>query len=84
MANTSKATKDLSINLIPAYGRAYGTKKAALADFNAGKDFEVCDCSCPGNGRYVTKRELESTGIYGSAKIRYGKNGLTEALCVKI
>ena len=38
--------------LMPAYGRRYETNEAALADWNAGKDFRVVGC-----GPYTSKRD---------------------------
>lgn len=41
-----------------AYGRDYATRKAALEDWNAGKDFFVLAIS-----RYASKRDAEANGI---------------------
>lgn len=38
--------------LVPAYGRAYATKEALLADWEAGKDFRIVA------GPYCSKRDL--------------------------
>ena len=40
------------LTLIGAYGRTYTTKDAILKDWNAGKDFAVC------NGPYCSIRDL--------------------------
>ncbi len=42
--------------LVPAYGRDYKSKKAAQADFDAGKDFTCV------NGQATTKVELKKHG----------------------
>jgi len=42
--------------LTPAYGRDYTSKKAALADFMAGKDFR--DMSFDGNGGYINRADI--------------------------
>jgi len=47
------------MNLIPAYGRDYKSKKALMADFDANKDFLIADISCPDDGRYVNKEQLK-------------------------
>lgn len=48
----------MDLHLIPAYGRDYKSKKAVLADWEAGKDFKMVP-----RGSYVSKRDLsEKTG----------------------
>ena len=42
-----------SITLLPAYGRKYKNKEAALKDWNAGKDFKVA------GGSYCSIRDLK-------------------------
>ena len=39
--------------LVPAYGRAYATREAMLADWRAGKDFRIV-----GHGQYCSIRDL--------------------------
>lgn len=53
----------------PAYGRDYKSAKAALADWNAGKDFVIADISDPDDGRYVNKPQVPDRHIL----IRYKK-----------
>ncbi len=45
------------MTLSGAYGRDYKTAKAAIADFNANKDFVVRDMFS-GGGSYVNKEQL--------------------------
>jgi len=52
--------------VVPAYGRDYRSKKAALADWNAGKDFR-----CEPQGCYVTKSEANAAGLV--INLRYNK-----------
>lgn len=46
------------LHVVPAYGRDYKSKKELLADWNAGKDFRICDISSASDGAYVNKEEL--------------------------
>lgn len=57
----------MTITLVPAYGRDYTSKKAALADFNAGKDFQIADMSSPWDGKYASIRDLSGYTV----NIRY-------------
>jgi hypothetical protein len=66
-----------SIHLVPAYGRDYTSKKAAIADFEANKDFMINDISSPFDGRYVNREDLQGDGI--RVFIRYKK--LTQVAC---
>ncbi|HEY1700743.1 MAG TPA: hypothetical protein VGG75_13605 [Trebonia sp.] len=43
------------LTVVPAYGRDYKSKAAVLADWNAGKDFQINDMSSPDDGRYINK-----------------------------
>lgn len=59
-----------SITLIPAYGRDYKSKKAAIADFEAGKDFIVCDMFNPYDGKPANRFDLLRDQVK-YVKIRY-------------
>ncbi len=50
----------------PAYGRDYKSKKAALADWLAGKDFQRQPQGC-----YISRREAHEAGL--AINIRYNK-----------
>ncbi len=41
------------LTVVPAYGRDYKSKKAVLADWNLGFDFQINDLSSPYDGAYV-------------------------------
>jgi hypothetical protein len=56
-----------SFTLTPAYGREYTSKRAVLADYNAGKDF----ISQP-DGRYANIDTMAAC-LATHIKIRYGK-----------
>ena len=60
----------MSLTLIPAYGRDYKSAKAALADWNANKDFEIAN---PGHPRYINKHDAEQHK-YLDCWIRYNRN----------
>ena len=53
----------------PAYGRDYKSKKAALADWNANKDFIINDISNRWDGKPVNKQGAEEGKL--SIMIRY-------------
>jgi hypothetical protein len=46
------------LTVVPAYGRDYKSQKAVRADWNAGKDFRICDMSSPYDGKYVNHGDL--------------------------
>ena len=56
-----------SFNLTPAYGRVYNSKRAVLADYNAGKDF----ISQP-EGRYINIDDC-ARALATHIQVRYGK-----------
>lgn len=56
------------IEVTPAYGRDYTSKKAVLADWNAGKDFIV---ATPGHGTYINKEDAENVGSNLTVMARY-------------
>jgi len=56
----------MSETVIGAYGRDYKSKAKALADWNAGLDFQVY------GGPYISKRDADAHGV--TVSIRY--NGL--------
>ena len=65
--------------VLPAYGRDYKTAKAVRADFEANKDFMICDMFSPDDGRYVNAEQLE---IGDTLAVRYdGKR--KQVNCVK-
>lgn len=66
------------ITLIPAYGRDYTSKKAVLADWNAGKDFVVASYG-PDDGKYVNKEDAPRGA---TLNIRYKR--LTQICVVKV
>jgi len=54
------------ITVTPAYGRDYRNKAAALADWDADKDFRETASS-----KYINKSQAEAMGL--KVIIRYGK-----------
>ncbi len=59
----------MSIQLAPAYGRDYTSAQAAVADFDADKDFVITDISNKWNGKMVNKSQLAGYTV----KIRYNQ-----------
>jgi len=55
----------------PAYGRDYKSKKAALADWNANKDFIINDISNKWDGYPINKQGAEEYKL--PIMIRYDK-----------
>jgi len=54
------------IEVVPAYGRSYLTKKSAVADWQAGKDFQD-----PSTGQYVNKSDAERFDL--GVIVRFGR-----------
>lgn len=58
--------------IIPAYGRDYSSKKAVLADWLAGKDFQICNTMSPNDGRKVNRQDAEKGKVSGF-NVRFAK-----------
>jgi hypothetical protein len=69
----------VNLTVVPAYGRDYASGAAAVADWDAGKDFRVVQYGHRDDGRYVSKRELAGQGV--TVSIRYKR--LTRVAVVK-
>ena len=70
----------MSITVIPAYGRDYTSAKAAIADWNAGKDFIVASMHSPYAGKYVNRDDAAREML--QVMIRYAKlTKITEVPC---
>lgn len=48
----------MRLTVLPAFGRDYKSAKAVKADFDANKDFRICDMFSPDDGRYVNAEQL--------------------------
>lgn len=48
------------LSLIPAYGRTYASRKAALADWEAGKDFKPTGLAAQQCGTYCSVRNAQA------------------------
>ena len=59
------------INLVPAYGRDYRSRKAIIADLQKNMDFSIRDISCPWDGKVANLRDL--TVSYDTITVRYSK-----------
>jgi len=57
------------LTLLPAYGRDYKSKQAAIDDWNANKDFVAVGF---GGGGNINKEDAISSGV-AEVKIRYKK-----------
>jgi len=65
--------------VVPAYGRDYKSAKAVLADFDANRDFIICDMSSPSDGRYVNSEQMNVGDVLA---VRYA-NKTKQVNCVK-
>lgn len=70
-----------ALTLIPVPYRDYKQATAVIADFNAGKDFHVCDMSSAHDGRACTRAELEQAGV---REVRIRFNRLTKVTVIKL
>lgn len=61
------------LTLVPAYGRDYKSAEAAIADFNAGKDFLSVGFGMPAQGLATNKPDLVKMGTELAVRIRYNK-----------
>jgi hypothetical protein len=60
------------LTVVPAYGRDYSSRAKAVADWDAGKDFQVQDIGAgQDNGRYVNKSDLAQFKPGTTVNIRY-------------
>ena len=66
--------------LVPAYGRDYKSGKAVQADWDAGKDFLICDMGSPHDGRYINKADASVDG--GTFTIRYKNRTMVKVVKV--
>lgn len=57
------------ITVLPAYGRDYKSAKDVKADWDANKDFVICDIMSPDDGRYINKQDAKGMTV----NIRYSK-----------
>lgn len=72
------------IQVEPAYGRDYKTKKEVLADWNAGKDFRVVDFFGGNDGKAINLQDAQTEAASGplTMKIRY--KGQTQVAMVEV
>jgi hypothetical protein len=73
MNNYKKGGCMPTITVTPAYGRDYKSKAAALADWEADKDFILEDPTSPWYGKPCNKSALESAMPRAFVRIRYNK-----------
>lgn len=66
------AQKMTTAIVTPAYGRDYKDSKAALADWEANKDFIIQNVTDPWEGKPCNKSDL-SKSHYTHVNIRYNK-----------
>lgn len=59
------------MTITPAYGRDYKSAKAALADWEAGKDFIIADMSSRYDGSYMNRED--SLPMDTKIMIRYNR-----------
>jgi hypothetical protein len=61
------------LTLVPAYNRDYQTSAQVLEGWNADKDFRIMDISCPFDGKYLNRSQVERTPSLANTvfRIRY-------------
>ncbi len=52
-----------TLKVVPAYGRDYKSMQAAKDDWEAGKDFKICDISDPYDGKAINKADAYGIAI---------------------
>ena len=62
----------MSLTIVPVQWRDYKSKKAVEEDFEADKDFRVCDMFSEWDGKACNKTDLLDAGIK-SVRVRYDK-----------
>ena len=67
------------LTLVPAYGRDYKSRSAVVADWDAGKDFQISNFFHPDDGRYINKQDAKGPLVLN---IRYKK--LTQVCQIKL
>ena len=61
------------LTLTPAYGRDYKSKKAAIADWKANKDFIIANIDNMYSGKPVSRQNLVDSNVSTKVMIRYRK-----------
>jgi len=69
-----------TLNVVPAYGRDYRSKKEIEASLDKEEDFQIQDVGSRDNGRYVNKQQLVGKGY--TLYVRYKK--LANVAVIKI
>lgn len=67
------------INLVPAYGRDYKSKKALLIDWDSGRDFLLA-----GTTSYVNQSQLKAMARDGITEVRFRYLRLTRIHIIEI
>ena len=60
-----------TIGVVPAYGRDYQSLAAAVADYNADKDFIISDFHDPADGKPTNRAGLLEDRTIGSVKLHW-------------
>jgi hypothetical protein len=69
------------LTVVPAYGRDYKSRKAAVADWDADKDFQIQDIGAGAdNGRYINKSDLAQFKPGTTVNIRYKNLTMTASV----
>jgi hypothetical protein len=68
------------LTLVPAYGRDYKNGKEVQADWDSGKDFQICDMGSRDNGRYMN---IEDAPKGSTLNIRFKRLANVKVIKVK-
>jgi hypothetical protein len=66
------------LTVVPAYGRDYKSQKEVRADYEADKDFRICDMSSPYDGAMVNKSDKPANV---TLMVRYAR--LTKVVAIR-
>jgi len=61
----------MRLQVKPAYGRDYKSKKAVMEAWNGNKDFIILTVFSPDRGRYINKQDADDA--IPSIEVRYSK-----------
>jgi hypothetical protein len=66
------ALDGMRLQVVPAYGRDYKSKKAVVEDWNAGKDFVIADMSSQWDTKPVNRQDAVGAGVT-DLQVRYSR-----------
>lgn len=74
---------DKWLTLVPAYGRDYKSDDDVLKHWQENKDFRIADISCPWDGHYVGRGQVEDEDDLKDRTFKIRYNGKADFVLVK-